>query len=301
MKSKLIVFILISFSLSLRLLRNPKILKKQIKNYPKFKSTIKKLDANIKKIKEEIDDALEILFKENPSEEKIEEDNLIEPESQIPLFQEEEFLNEEKDIKDNNLNEEKILINPINYQEEKILNENLNEEEKLIPEIKLIENKDEIIEEIPEEIINDLPSDYEEEIENKNEYENKIIEPESFINQDDDDILIPSEEFLKLDNNDLNNLIENNHFIEEITGDIHFNLNEEILKAINDKVDNSVNDKVIENIKEEFNQNNEVLDDIFDKVEKKIDETIEKKIEDKIEDLIDDKIDQKINQKLRSH
>ena len=287
MKSKLLIFILISFSLSLRLLKKPKALKKEINTFPKFKSTIKRLDTNIKKMKKEIDEALTILLKDNPSEIKIEEENLIQPESQIPLFQENEILNEEENIKDNNLNEEKILINP--YEEEKNLNENLNEEENLIPEIK-IENKDEIIEEIPEEIINDLPSDFEEEIENKkNEYENKINEPESFIEQDDD-IIIPSEEFLKIENNDLNDLIENKNFIEEITNDIHFNLNEKILKAINDKVDNEVNDEVINEIKEGFNQNDEVLDHIFDKVEKKIDETIDKKIEDKIDQRIDQKL-----------
>ena len=89
--------------------------------------------------------------------------------------------------------------------------------------------------------------------------------------------MIPSEEFLKIDYNDLNKLIENNHFIEEITRDIHFNLNEEILKVINDKVDNSVNDEVIDHIKEEFIQNNEVLDDIFDKIEKKIEDKIDDK------------------------
>ena len=287
MKSKLLIFILISFSLSLRLLKKPKALKQEINTFPKFKSTIKRLDTNIKKMKKEIDEALTILLKDNPSEIKIEEENLIQPESQIPLFQENEILNEEENIKDNNLNEEKILINP--YEEEKNLTENLNEEENLIPEIK-IENKDEIIEEIPEEIINDLPSDFEEEIENKkNEYENKINEPESFIEQDDD-IIIPSEEFLKIENNDLNDLIENKNFIEEITNDIHFNLNEEILKAINDKIDNEVNDEIINEIKEGFNQNDEVLDHIFDKVEKKIDETIDKKIEDKIDQRIDQKL-----------
>jgi hypothetical protein len=65
MKSKFIILILISFSLSLRLLRNPKVLKKEKNNFPKLKSTINKIDSNIRKIRHEIDEALEILVKEN--------------------------------------------------------------------------------------------------------------------------------------------------------------------------------------------------------------------------------------------
>ena len=72
-------------------------------------------------------------------------------------------------------------------------------EENLKQEIKINENKNEIIEEIAVEIINDLSSDFEIEIENKKN-ENKINVPESF-NHQNDDIMIPSEEFLNLENN----------------------------------------------------------------------------------------------------
>ena len=60
MKSKVLIFILSSLSLSLLLLKKSKALKKEINTFPIFKLTIKRLDSNIKKMKKEIEGALAI-------------------------------------------------------------------------------------------------------------------------------------------------------------------------------------------------------------------------------------------------